>query len=96
MWDNATTGLPGGAEGTGPLAVMAPSGGAAVVISAASSFMATSQEFIAVAQPAKTYIAASPVAALHASAATSIDAPQWQAHANSYCDAGGHSHWAYE
>lgn len=43
VWDNQTTSLPYGLEGSGPLAISTPSGGRTVVLSAASSFMAASQ-----------------------------------------------------
>eukprot|EP00040_Diaphanoeca_grandis_P001423 m.18491 g.18491 ORF g.18491 m.18491 type:complete len:900 (-) comp12048_c0_seq1:37-2736(-) len=46
VWNNATTVLPYGLEGSGPLAIMAPDGSRTVVISAANSFMAVSQQLI--------------------------------------------------
>eukprot|EP01079_Euglenida_sp_SAG-EU17-18_P001622 gene1621-2852_t len=45
-WGNLTTTLPDGLEGSGPIAISAGSAGPTVVISAASSFMSASQQFV--------------------------------------------------
>ena len=77
LWDNTTAVLPQGAEGSGPIAIMAADGSKTVVISAASSFMAQSQQFI----PNDTPVVPPPPLS------------SFTADPDSYCNVGPHELW---